>query len=112
MFNQLSERLSRTVKTLRGQARLTEDNIKDTVRDIRMALLEADVALPIVKTFIEDIKQKALGAEVATSLNPGQAFIKIVNQELTQLMGEKKRHARFKNPATCSYSHGGFTRCR
>ena len=89
MFNQLSERLSHTVKTLRGQARLTEDNIKDTVRDIRMALLEADVALPIIKTFIEDVKQKALGADVAASLNPGQAFIKIVNHELTLLMGEK-----------------------
>jgi signal recognition particle subunit SRP54 len=89
MFNQLSERLSRTVKTLRGQARLTEDNIKDTVRDIRIALLEADVALPVIKTVIENVKQKALGVEVATSLNPGQAFIKIVNQELTILMGEK-----------------------
>lgn len=96
MFNQLSERLSRTVKTLRGQARLTEENIKDTVRDLRMALLEADVALPIVKTFIEDIKQKALGSDVATSLNPGQAFIKIVNQELTRLMGESNETLNLK----------------
>lgn len=96
MFNQLTERLTHTVKKLRGQARLTEDNVKDTARDLRMALLEADVALPIVKTFIEDIKQKALGSDVATSLNPGQAFIKIVNQELTQLMGEKNETLNLK----------------
>jgi signal recognition particle subunit SRP54 len=88
MFNQLSERLAKTVKNLRGQGRLTEDNIKDSTREIRMALIEADVALPVIKEFIEDVKQKALGEEVATSLNPGQAFIKIVNDELTQIMGE------------------------
>lgn len=88
MFNQLSERLAKTVKNLRGQGRLTEDNIKDSVREIRMALLEADVALPVIKTVIAEVKEKALGKEVATSLNPGQAFIKIVNDELTQIMGE------------------------
>lgn len=88
MFNQLSERLSKVVKTLRGQARLTEDNIKDTTRELRIALLEADVALPVIKDFIEQIKEKALGQDIALSLNPGQAFIKIVNQELKRLMGE------------------------
>ena len=91
MFSQLSERLNRTVKTLRGHARLTETNIEDTARDIRVALLDADVALPVVKSFIEDIKTKALGSEVATSLNPGQAFIKIVQQQLTELMGSENQ---------------------
>ena len=89
MFNQLSQRLSKTIKNLRGQGRLTEDNIKAITREIRMALLEADVALPVVKAFINDVKEKALGQEVSTSLNPGQAFIKIVNDELTQVMGEE-----------------------
>ena len=88
MFNQLSDRLSKTIKNLRGQGRLSEDNIKDVTRDIRMALLEADVALPVIKEFIAQVKTKALGEEVNNSLNPGQAFIKIVNDELTQIMGE------------------------
>ena len=88
MFDQLSNRLGRTIKNLRGQGRLTEDNIKDISRDIRMALLEADVALPVIKSFINTVKEKALGQEVANSLNPGQAFIKIVSDELTQIMGE------------------------
>ncbi len=89
MFNQLSQRLSKTIKNLRGQGRLTEDNIKTITREIRMALLEADVALPVVKAFINDVKEKALGQEVSTSLNPGQAFIKIVNDELVRVMGEE-----------------------
>ncbi|MEM7401588.1 MAG: signal recognition particle protein [Pseudomonadota bacterium] len=88
MFDSLSNRLSSTVQKLRGQARLSEDNIKDTLRDVRMALLEADVALPVVKDFIESIKTKTLGQEVLTSLSPGQALVKIVNDELVQLMGE------------------------
>ena len=88
MFDSLSDRLTSTVQKLRGQARLSEDNIKDTLRDVRMALLEADVALPVVKDFIESVKTKALGQEVLTSLSPGQALIKIVNDELVQLMGE------------------------
>lgn len=89
MFNQLSDRLSKTVKNLRGQGRLTEENIKDSTRDIRMALLEADVALPVIKEFIAHVKTKALGEDVTKSLNPGQAFIKIVNDELTHIMGEE-----------------------
>jgi len=88
MFDTLSERLGQTLKTLRGQGRLTEDNIKDSLREVRMALLEADVALPVVKEFIDHIKARAIGEEVSRSLTPGQAFIKIVQEELTRLMGE------------------------
>ena len=87
MFDNLSERLSRTVKNLRGQGRLTDDNIKDTLREIRMALLEADVALPVVREFIERVRTKAVGQEVLTSLSPGQALVKVVNDELVEVMG-------------------------
>ena len=87
MFENLSGRLGGIVKTLRGQARITEANIQDTLRQVRMALLEADVALPVVKQFIEDIKAKAMGAEVMQSLTPGQALIGIVQDELTKIMG-------------------------
>lgn len=87
MFDNLSERLSRTVKNLRGQGRLTDDNIKDTLREIRMALLEADVALPVIRNFIDRVKEKAVGQEVLTSLSPGQALIKVVNDELVEVMG-------------------------
>ncbi len=88
MFDSLSERLGQTVRNLRGQGRLTESNIKDALRDVRMALLEADVALPVVREFIEEVKQRAVGQEVMRSLTPGQAFIKVVKEELTALMGE------------------------
>ncbi|MEO5341793.1 MAG: signal recognition particle protein [Gammaproteobacteria bacterium SHHR-1] len=88
MFDNLSERLNKVVATLRGQARLTEDNIKDALREVRMALLEADVALPVVKEFIERVRAKAVGEEVLQSLTPGQMLIKVVNDELTALMGE------------------------
>ena len=88
MFENLSERLSRTVKNLRGQGRLTEDNIKDTLREIRMALLEADVALPVVRRFIDQVREKAVGQDVLTSLSPGQALVKVVNDELVEVMGE------------------------
>ena len=88
MFDSLSTRLSGTVQKLRGQARLSEDNIQETLREVRMALLEADVALPVVKDFIASVKDKALGQEVLTSLSPGQALIKIVNDELVHLMGD------------------------
>ncbi len=87
MFENLSERLSRTIKNLRGQGRLTEDNIKDTLREIRMALLEADVALPVIRGFIDQVREKALGQDVLNSLSPGQALIKVVNDELVQVMG-------------------------
>ncbi|WP_020560337.1 signal recognition particle protein [Thiofilum flexile] len=88
MFENLSGRLSQTVKKLRGQARLTEDNIKEALRDVRMALLEADVALPVVRSFIENVKTRAVGQEVLTSLTPGQALIKVVNDELVAVMGK------------------------
>ena len=88
MFQNLTERLSKTVKNLRGQGRLTEDNIKDTLREVRMALLEADVALPVVKGFTEKVRERAVGQDVLHSLTPGQALVKIVNEELVSLMGE------------------------
>ena len=88
MFDSLSERLTATVKRLRGQARLTEDNIQEALREVRMALLEADVALPVVKDLTARVKERAVGKEVLNSLTPGQAFIKIVNDELTELMGQ------------------------
>jgi signal recognition particle subunit SRP54 len=87
MLDNLTNRLAGIVKTLRGHARLTEDNIADALREVRMALLEADVGLPVVKDFIARVKEKSLGAEVLQSLTPGQAFIGIVHQELIQLMG-------------------------
>ena len=88
MFNRLTERLNAVIKNLSGQGRLTEANIKDTMREIRVALIEADVALPVALSVITDIETKALGAEVMTSLTPGQVLIKIVHDELTRLMGE------------------------
>ena len=88
MFDGLSERLAKTAQRLRGQGRLTEANVQDALREVRMALLEADVALPVVRTFVEDVKQRALGEEVLTSLTPGQVFISIVQDELVKIMGE------------------------
>ncbi|MBW8306672.1 MAG: signal recognition particle protein Srp54, partial [Thiobacillus sp.] len=87
MLDNLSGRLAGVVKSLRGQARITEANVQDTLRQVRLALLEADVALPVVKDFIEAVKARALGREVLTSLSPGQALIGIVHEELTRLMG-------------------------
>ena len=89
MLDNLTNRLSAIVKTVKGQARLTESNIQDALREVRMALLEADVALPVVKDFIAGVKQKALGQDVAGSLTPGQALVGVVYQELARLMGEK-----------------------
>ncbi|HUA89022.1 MAG TPA: signal recognition particle receptor subunit alpha, partial [Steroidobacteraceae bacterium] len=74
MFDSLTQRLSRTIENLRGRGRITEENVAEALREARIALLEADVALPVVKSFIEAVKVKALGAEVLTSLTPGQAF--------------------------------------
>ncbi len=87
MFQNLGDRLTRTLQTLRGQGRITEDNVRDTLREVRMALLEADVALPVVKQFIEDIRARAVGAEVMQSLTPGQALVKIVHEELVKVLG-------------------------
>ncbi|MDE2368955.1 MAG: signal recognition particle protein [Burkholderiales bacterium] len=88
MASTLSDRLSQLVKTMRGQARITESNVQDMLREVRMALLEADVALPVVRDFIARVKDKALGQEVAASLNPGQALVGIVHKELAATMGE------------------------
>src|SRR6187397_336337 len=92
LFENLTARLSRTVDTLRGRGRITEENVGESLREVRMALLEADVALPVVKAFIERVKQKALGAEVTASLSPGQAFVGILHKELVALMqGDRGR---------------------
>ncbi len=87
MLDNLTQRLAKVVKTLRGQARLTEENIADMLREVRMALLEADVALPVVKELISRVKEKAVGQEVLQSLTPGQALVGVVHKELTELMG-------------------------
>ena len=87
MFDNLSQRLSHVVKRLRGEARLTDDNIQDALREVRLALLEADVALPVVKEFVAAVKDKAVGEEVIGSLTPGQALIGVVHRELAALMG-------------------------
>ena len=88
MFQNLTDRLSRVVKTMRGQARLTEANTADMLREVRLALLEADVALPVIKELIANIKEKALGVEVLDSLNPGQALVSVVQKELVAIMGD------------------------
>lgn len=88
MFQNLTDRLSRVVKTMRGQARLTEANTADMLREVRLALLEADVALPVIKELITNIKEKALGVEVLDSLNPGQALVSVVQKELVAIMGD------------------------
>jgi len=89
MFENLSDRLSRSLRNISGRGRLTEENIKDTLREVRMALLEADVALPVVRDFISRVKESALGQEVNKSLTPGQEFVKIVRTELVNAMGEE-----------------------
>jgi signal recognition particle subunit SRP54 len=89
MFENLSERLSLSLKKISGKASLSESNIQETLREVRVALLEADVALPVVKDFIELVKQRAVGTEVSSSLNPGQQFLKIVQAELESVMGKK-----------------------
>ncbi len=89
MFDNLTDRLTKTLQNITGKGRISDDNIKDTLREVRMALLEADVALPVVKDFMAAVKEKAMGQEVIQSVSPGQAFIKIVNDELTRVMGKE-----------------------
>ena len=96
MFENLSDRLSGTIKKLRGQARLTDENIKDSLREVRMALLEADVALPVVKELINRIRERAIGQEVLQSLTPGQALIKVVDTELVEIMGQANESLNLK----------------
>lgn len=98
MFENLSERLQQTIKNLRGQGRLTEENIKDALREVRMALLEADVALAVIREFIDRVRERAIGREVTHSLTPGQIFIKIVNDELIHVMGEANEELALKGP--------------
>ncbi|MFQ5469549.1 MAG: signal recognition particle protein [Gammaproteobacteria bacterium] len=95
MFDNLTDRLGKTLKNIRGQGRLSEGNIKDAMRDVRMALLEADVALPVIRDFIAKVSERAIGQEVMQSLTPGQALIKVVKNELTQVMGEEAKPLSF-----------------
>jgi signal recognition particle subunit SRP54 len=88
MFDNLTERLSRTIRNLRGQGRLSEENIREALRDVRMALLEADVALPVVRDFIERVREQALGRDVLRSLTPGQVLVKVVHDQLVHVMGD------------------------
>ena len=99
MFESLTERLGKTLKNLRGQGRLSEKNIKDTLRDVRLALLEADVALPVVKIFVEHVRERAIGQEVIGSLTPGQTLIKVVREELTAIMGAECDELNLRAPA-------------
>lgn len=87
MFNSLSERLSKTLQSMGKKARLTEDNIASTLKEVRKALLEADVALPVVKQFVSQVRTRALGREVRASLTPGQQFLKVVQSELEAVLG-------------------------
>ncbi|MGA9575611.1 MAG: signal recognition particle protein [Lysobacterales bacterium] len=89
MFDNLTQRLTKTMQKLRGKGRLTEDSIRETLREVRIALLEADVALPVVQSFISQVRERALGQEVISSLQPGQALVKIVHDELVRVMGEE-----------------------
>lgn len=95
MFDTLSDRLAATFKNLRGKGRLSEADIDATAREIRIALLEADVALPVVRAFIKQIKDRALGVEVSGALNPAQQIIKIVNEELISILGGETRRLRY-----------------
>ena len=88
MFDRLTERLSAAVSALTGRGRLTDDNISDALRQVRMALIDADVAVPVVKSFIDAVKARAIGIEVTQSLTPGQVFIKVLHDELVGVMGE------------------------
>ncbi len=95
MFENLTDRLSKSIQKIRGQANLSEDNIKEALREVRVALLEADVALPVVKSFIDDVKERALGKEVLTSLKPAQVMVKVVQEELIKVLGEETQDINF-----------------
>jgi signal recognition particle GTPase len=105
VFTSLSDRLTATFKNLRSKGRLTESDVNKTVRDIRLALLDADVALPVVKEFTHAVRERALGAEVSEALNPAQQVVKIVNEELVGILGgetRKLRSPRTRRPSSCS----------
>ncbi len=113
MFDTLTERLSSSLRNIVGTGQLTEDNIKDTMREVRMALLEADVALPVTRDFVKRVKEQALGAEVLKELAPGQAFVKIVHDELTEMMGSANQQLEMtgKPPVVYLVPTSGFARC-
>lgn len=108
MFETLTERLSTSLRNVAGTGQLTEDNIKDTLREVRMALLEADVALPIARDFVARVKDKALGQEVLKELQPGQAFVKIVYDELTEMMGSENQQLELTGKPPVIYLMAGL----
>lgn len=108
MFENLTERLTRTFKHLSGQGRLTEDNMQQALREVRLSLLEADVALPVVKTFIEEVKQKALGQEVMGQLRPEQVLIKLVHDELIHVLGDTRAALNFKTQPPAVFLMAGL----
>jgi signal recognition particle subunit SRP54 len=108
MFDNLTERLTRSFKNLRGQGRLTEENIQKALTEIEHSLIKADVALPVIKEFMEQVKQKALGQEVLTSLNPQQVFIKIVHDELVHVMGDERAELNFKTQPPAVFLMAGL----
>src|SRR3982751_2356234 len=99
MFDTLSDRLETVFKSLRGKGRLSEEDIDATAREIRIALLEADVALPVVRAFIAAVKERARGSEVSQALNPAQQIVKIVNEELIDVLGGETRRIRYAKQA-------------
>ena len=108
MFDNLTERLTRTFKNISGKGRLTEDNMQDALREVRLSLLEADVALPVVKEFIEQVKVKALGQDVMASLQPDEALIKIVHDELIHIMGDTRSELNFKTQPPAVFLMAGL----
>lgn len=108
MFENLTERLTRAFKNISGQGRLTEENMQSALREVRLSLIEADVALPVIKKFIDDVKEKALGKEVMTSLKPDQALVKIVNDELVHIMGDARSELDFKTQPPAVFLMAGL----
>lgn len=110
MFENLSERLGQTLRNVSGKGRLTEDNIKETLREVRMALLEADVALPVVKAFVAQVKERAVGTEVTKSLKPAKCSSKLCSLNLNQLWGSERK-AKPRCATACCCIDGGSSRC-
>ncbi|KTC65279.1 signal recognition particle protein Ffh (plasmid) [Legionella adelaidensis] len=108
MFENLTERLTRTFKNLSGQGKFTEENMQQALREVRLSLIEADVALPVIKEFIEQIKQKAMGQEVATSLKPDQALVKLIHDELVTIMGQERAELNFKTQPPAVFLMAGL----
>ena len=108
MFENLTDRLAKTFKNISGQGKLTEDNMQAALKEVRIALIEADVAIPVIKKFIGDVKEKALGKEVLSSLKPDQALIEVVNQELVHIMGESKAELNFKTQPPAVFLMAGL----